>query len=84
MGPTLETQWVARDPLRKQWPCHMSRCMVILSTQVKTSGEFKAFDYGSKNQAVYHQVGVAVLVSRTPASKPTARLTLSLSWVLWG
>uniref|UniRef100_A0A8C9EV58 Lipase n=1 Tax=Pavo cristatus TaxID=9049 RepID=A0A8C9EV58_PAVCR len=33
-----------------QWPCHMSCCMVILSPQVKTSGEFKAFDYGSKNQ----------------------------------
>lgn len=67
-----------------QWPCHMSHCMVILSPQVKTSGEFKAFDYGSKNQVVYHQVGVAVLVSKTSASKPAARLTPILSWVLWG
>lgn len=43
--------------------------------QVKTSGEFKAFDYGSKNQAVYHQVGVVVLVYGTSAAKPAARLT---------
>lgn len=43
-------------------------CIVILSPQVRTSGEFKAFDYGSKNQAIYNQVGVVVLVSRTSES----------------
>lgn len=40
-----------------QGPHCASHCSLVLSSQVMTSGDFKAFDYGSENQAIYHQVG---------------------------
>lgn len=38
-----------------QGPHCASHCSFVLSSQVMISGDFKAFDYGSENQAIYHQ-----------------------------
>ncbi|XP_042719055.1 lipase member M-like [Lagopus leucura] len=43
------------DVYTAHYPDSTSVKNLIHWTQVKTSGEFKAFDYGSKNQAAYHQ-----------------------------
>lgn len=47
------------DARPTQWHSLASHSRSVLSSQVVKSGEFKAFDYGSKNRAVYQQVGAA-------------------------
>ncbi|OXB52965.1 hypothetical protein ASZ78_009262 [Callipepla squamata] len=43
------------DVYTAHYPDGTSVKNIIHWAQVKISGEFKAFDYGSKNQAIYHQ-----------------------------
>ncbi|POI28703.1 hypothetical protein CIB84_007547 [Bambusicola thoracicus] len=43
------------DVYTAHYPDGTSVKNIIHWAQVKMSGEFKAFDYGSKNQAIYHQ-----------------------------
>ncbi|XP_014737788.1 PREDICTED: LOW QUALITY PROTEIN: lipase member M-like [Sturnus vulgaris] len=50
------------DVYTSHYPDGTSVKNIIHWAQVIKSGEFKAFDYGSENQARYHQVGAAVAV----------------------
>ncbi|KFQ28617.1 Lipase member M, partial [Merops nubicus] len=69
------------DVYTSHYPDRTSVKNVIHWAQVMTSGEFKAFDYGSKNPAVYHQdTPPSYQVEQMPV--PTAVWSGGEDWVV--
>ncbi|XP_072196538.1 lysosomal acid lipase/cholesteryl ester hydrolase-like [Excalfactoria chinensis] len=69
------------DVYTAHYPDGTSVKNIIHWAQVKKSGEFKAFDYGSRNQDIYHQVGAVPPYYQLEMSVPTAVWSGGEDWV---